>query len=785
VPGRSFEPFATRGRRVVVAILITFAAVSVLSVVLSTSTTSRSKHRAAVIQVAARQRTLAERYVKETLLVHAGGRADPRTTGDTMLKSADALIDGGVAPSVEGDDDEMKIARTTDPDFHAQAVQGRRLVHDLTGTGSALLADRDVTEVPLTARERISAKDPVKRLQILGALTSNVSLNAAANAAGTTDRNVNDLIRKQVILGGAGLVASLLLAWALIAATRRQTAHFRSLVSSSTDLVLVFGEEGCRYASDSVARTLGRESAELHGRGFEECVHPDDREAVRMATGRGVPHRLPFRVQNRFDEWRHLEAHVTDLRDDRHVSGVVLNARDVTERVELEEQLTKQAFEDSLTGLANRALFRDRVDQALVRSERSRAPLAMLLLDLDGFKQVNDTLGHDAGDRMLEELARRFEGVKRAGDTLARLGGDEFAMLLEGTGESQAIALAERLLESLVEPVTIPGRELPIGASIGVVLHHGGPGVSEELIRHADLAMYAAKEGGRGRYMVFHPDMARELGEAVGLERELREALKEGEFGVHYQPEINPANGQIVGVEALARWHSPSRGLVMPDDFIPIAESSGLIHEIGSEVLRRACEQTVLWIRDGVVEPDFVTWVNLSGRQLSTHGIAKRVQKVLAEAGLDPHFLGLEVTETSMVGADMLGHNVRAELEELHDQGVRIAVDDFGTGFSSMEHLRRFPVDLIKVDRSFTQTVEHDTRDAAITAHLASLAHALGLQAVAEGIETHGQLELVQELGCDLVQGYLYARPMAAGDITRMLLEREHEHQPQSSELIG
>ena len=221
----------------------------------------------------------------------------------------------------------------------------------------------------------------------------------------------------------------------------------------------------------------------------------------------------------------------------------------------------------------------------------------------------------------------------------------------------------------------------------------------------------------------------------------------------------------------------------MPDDFIPIAESSGLIHEIGSEVLRRACEQTVMWIRDGVVGAGFVTWVNLSGRQLSTHGIAKRIQKTLQETGLDPHSLGLEVTETSMVGADMLGHNVRAELEELHDQGVRIAVDDFGTGFSSMEHLRRFPVDLIKVDRSFTQTVEHDTRDAAITAHLASLAHALGLQAVAEGIETHGQLELVQELGCDLVQGYLYARPMAAGDVTRMLLERERE--PQRPELIG
>ncbi len=224
------------------------------------------------------------------------------------------------------------------------------------------------------------------------------------------------------------------------------------------------------------------------------------------------------------------------------MAGVVLNARDVTERVLLEEQLTRQAFEDSLTGLANRALFRDRMDQALVRSERSRAPLAMLLLDLDGFKQVNDTLGHDAGDRMLEEVAKRFEEVKRGGDTLARLGGDEFAMLLEGAGESQAIALAERLLECLADPVSIPGRELPIGASIGVVLHPGGPGVSDELIRQADLAMYAAKEAGRGRYKTFHPDMARELGEAVGLERELREGLKEGEFAVHYQPEIEPGH---------------------------------------------------------------------------------------------------------------------------------------------------------------------------------------------------------------------------------------------------
>jgi diguanylate cyclase (GGDEF)-like protein/PAS domain S-box-containing protein len=783
---REFKPFATRGRRAIVAILVTFCAFFAGSVLLSTSATSRSKDRAEVVRVAARQRNLAERYVKEVLLAKAGGRADPATTAAALKESADVLLEGGTAPAIDGDDDETVLGPADDPTFRSQLRQSRRMVNDLVATGDAYLAGRPVEAVKPTAGERIEVEDPVRRLQVLAALSSNVTLNSVRNVATATDRNITSLIKTQVGLGAGGLALSLLLAWALVAATRRQTAHFRSLVTSSTDLVLVFGSSGCRYASKSVRATLGRSDEDLLEDGFASFVHADDAEAVQSAATCGTPQELVFRIRNRFGEWRHLEAHVTDLRSDRQVAGVVLNARDITERVTLEEELTRQAFHDSLTGLANRALFRDRVDQALARSERSRSSLSLLLVDLDGFKQVNDALGHDAGDRLLREVAYRFGDVKRAGDTLARLGGDEFALLLEGANEHQAEAFAHRLLESLRDPVHVKGHELPIDASIGVVVHPGGVGDSEELIRHADLAMYAAKKGGRGRYEVFHADMAREAGETLTVEQELRAALDMGQIEVHYQPEVHPDSGAVVGVESLVRWRSPSRGIVMPDLFIPVAESSGLIHPIGEFVLRTACRQTARWLSDGVIEiGSFITWVNVSGRQLTAGGTADQVRAVLAETELPAELLGLEVTETAMVGEGAAIERARAELRALHDEGVRIAVDDFGTGFSSLDHLRQLPVDLIKVDRSFIQGVESDARDAAITGNLASLAHALGLEAIAEGVETESQLSQVRELGCDLAQGFLFARPMPSDEATAMLLSRRRLSREDGAAPVG
>ena len=767
--GVRFRPLETRGRRAVAAILATFALVSVVSIVLSIKATGRSKHQAAVVQVAARQRTLAERYVGEVLLARSGQRADPATTARLLAESAKVLLDGGDVPGVNGDDDEARLPATSAKTARLQLLQEQRLVRDLTAVGSAYLAGRPVSGIRLTADEWIETPDPVQRLRILAALTSNVSLDAARTIADRADRNVGELVTIQVGLGIGGFVASFLLALALIAATRRQTAHFRSLVTSSTDLVLVFGDEGCRYVSESVGEVAGCAPAEMLGRGFERFVAPDDLPSVRAAIEHGAPAQVLLRVLNKFGEWRNLEAHVTDLRGDRQVRGVVLNARDVTERVRLEDELTRQAFHDGLTGLANRALFRDRLDHALQQSGRQLVSLAVLLVDLDGFKQVNDSLGHDCGDQLLEVVAARFMTVTRPGDTLARLGGDEFALLLEGANELTATAVARRLIATMASPIEIAGRSLRVGASVGIVTHTGAGGDSDALIRDADLAMYAAKEAGRGRYEVFHHEMARELGELLGLEHELHLGLERGEFEVYYQPLVDLETRGLVGAEALVRWRSPTRDLVPAERFIAVAEATGLIVELGEFVLADACRHTAEWGRAGALPDGFVTWVNISGRQVSAGGLEQLVRQELTRSGLAPARLGLEVTETAVVLEGTGGDRARTELKNLHAFGVRIAIDDFGTGFSSLGHLRRFPVDVLKVDRSFIQGVEHDAKDVAITANLASLAHALGLVAIAEGIESPGQLRTVRELGCDHAQGFLLAHPMPAHELRRLL----------------
>ena len=722
-----------------------------------------------MLEVAARQRTLAERYVKEVLLARTGAKANPTYVAGLLGQSASALLDGGTAPAVNGDDDETKLAAATGTEIRAQLMQERKLVQDLTATGGAVLGHRPARSVPLTAHEHLFVTEPIDRLRVLSALTSNVSLNAARSIATADDQNINHLITLQMSLGAAGFVASLLLGWALIAATRRQAVHFRSLVTSSTDLVLVFGDGGCRYVSQSVAKMLGREDRELLGDEFAGFVHSDDLATLRAACTHGEPAEVVLKVRNRFGEWRHLEAHVTDLRANRRIRGIVLNARDITERVRLEEQLTRQAFYDGLTMLPNRALFRDRLQQALARSARSNNALAVLLVDLDGFKQVNDSLGHDAGDQLLEEVAERFTQTSRPSDTLARLGGDEFALLLDGAYEAHATSVAKRLLDTLKDPIRIADRELVVGASIGIALHAGGAGQGEELLRHADVAMYAAKEAGRGHFAVFRYDMARELGELLGLEHELRLGLQRREFTLHYQPEVDLETGDVVGVEALVRWNSPRRGLVPPDRFIPVAETTGLILPLGEFVLREACLQTARWRREGVLPERFVTWVNLSARQLSGEGIGSVVKSALSDAELPAHYLGLEVTETALVAEGTATGRSQAALQGLHEQGVRIAIDDFGTGFSSLGQLRHFPVDMIKVDRSFIQGVEEEAKDAAITANLVTLAHALGLVAIAEGIESDGQLASLRGLGCDLAQGFLFARPQPAAQIANML----------------
>jgi diguanylate cyclase (GGDEF)-like protein/PAS domain S-box-containing protein len=766
--GAEFQPFAPRGRGVMIAILVTICLVSALTVIISTRTTSGAQNQASVVEIAGRQRTLAERYLNDVMLVRDGNQADPAYTASLLHDSAETLLNGGEAPGVNGDDDEVDLPAATDPAIRAQLKQEARLVNDLTATGEAVLAGQPVESVELTAGEEPKRADSIGRLRILAALTSNSSLNASRAIAIAADDKVDNLITTQIALGAAGLLISFALGIALIAAARRQTAHFRSLVTASTDLVLVFGPAGCVYASKSVTDVIGTSEGDLRGAGFFGYVHKDDRTLVKEVTTNGGTGEIVLRVTNRFGEWRHLEARVTDLRSDRHVRGIVLNARDISERLRLEEELTHQAFHDVLTGLPNRALFGDRLAQALARARRPGATVAVMLLDLDGFKQVNDSLGHKAGDELLQTVAGRFDIVIRPSDTLARLGGDEFAILLEGVGEAEALRLAQRLSDELSEPISIADHELAISASVGIVVSTDGRARAEDLIRDADVAMYAAKESGRGRCEVYHHDMAREFGEVLGLEHELRLGLQRGEVSVHYQPEVTVPDGQIVGVEALLRWNSPTRGQVPPSEFIPIAETTGLIFPLGEFVIREAFRQTAEWLRAGLLPDRFITWVNVSAKQLAQGGISDLVKAELSRAVVPPRRVGLEVTETAIIdGAP--GDLARGELEDLRSIGVRIAIDDFGTGFSALGQLRRFPVDVLKVDRSFVQGVELDAKDRAITANLVNLAHSLGLEAVAEGIEQQGQLDSVDAVGCDIAQGFLFAKPGPPSQITDLL----------------
>jgi diguanylate cyclase (GGDEF)-like protein/PAS domain S-box-containing protein len=733
----AFQPYAARGRRPIIAILLTFALCSTVGVALSIWATSRSEHRTAVLQAADRQQTLAGEYVERVLLVRAGERADPGATARTLARNAST-------PRLE------------------------RLVRDLTATGAALLAHRPVASVRLTAGEHLTASDLLTRLHTLAALTATVARSNTQTLAAGTDANLRNLIVMQVALGAIGLLVTLLLAFALIAATRRQTAYFRSIVTASTDLVIVLGEGGCRHVSPSVTAMVGVSEDAILGSGIVRFLHPDDRALVRSAHASGRADEFVFRMANRFGEWRHLEAHVIDLRADRQIRGVVLNARDISERVRLQEELTQQAYHDGLTSLANRSLYRDRLDHALARSARTGESVSVLMLDLDGFKQVNDSLGHDAGDQLLRYVGQRLTDTVRPTDTVARFGGDEFAILLEETDESEAVAVARRALERLTEPVLIAGRELSVAASIGIVVHAGGAGSGDDLVRDADVAMYAAKDAGRGRHEVFRVAMAREPDELLGLDHELRTGLHRGEFSVHYQPEIALAGGAIVGVEALLRWTSPTRGPVSPDRFIPAAEASGMIAALGEFVLREVCAQTSRWIRDGLVAESFVTWVNVSRKQLAMGVVPPTVERALRGAGLPPRYLGLEVTETAIVPGGA-ADRARVDLQRLHDLGTRIAIDDFGTAYSPLAQLREFPVDVIKVDLSFVQGIERDARDLAITAGVVSLAHSLGVVAVAEGIESDGQLAAVRATGCDVGQGYLFARPLPGAEMTRLL----------------
>ena len=547
-------------------------------------------------------------------------------------------------------------------------------------------------------------------------------------------------------------------------------ARFRSLVQHSSDVIAVADDDGTlHYHSPSVQGVLGMQPGSLEGRRLFDLLHPDDREEVRATLERaasvdGAHDRVSCRLLHRHGYWVHVEAGIANRLHDNSVRGFVLNLRDVSERRLLESELARRATQDALTGLANRTLLRERLEAALERSRKGPWQVALLVLDLDGFKAVNDSLGHLAGDELLRGVADRLRATARASDTVARLGGDEFAVLLQGaTDQGDAVVVAQRLLVALGAPLFIRGRRLTVRASVGLTVCEDGHVDAVEMLREADIAMYAAKRSGKGRLRIFEVGMTPVFG-GLELATDLQEALANDELQLHYQPIFAADGRRICGVEALLRWQHRKHGWVPPSTFIPVAEDNGIVTDLDRWVLRRATAQGAAWGRRHPRLPLTIA-VNLSGRDLESPTLQADVAAALTDAGLAPERLQLEVTEGMLMGGEEAA--VR-QLGRLRDLGVSLAIDDFGTGYSSLARLLDLPVRRLKIDRSFVERLDDGSGDPIVSA-IVAMAHSLGLDVVAEGVETQAQLTSLRRFGCDQVQGFLLARPAPARDVDALL----------------
>jgi diguanylate cyclase (GGDEF)-like protein/PAS domain S-box-containing protein len=561
--------------------------------------------------------------------------------------------------------------------------------------------------------------------------------------------------------------------WRLLLAYRRgeeaSERRFRRLVANASDMILICTASGTiTYQSPAAEATWGYREAELLNEPFVALIHPDDQPAwqnlweqmqhVAVDAMDVFSRMTELRLHDSGGAWRHVEVVVTNLLHDPAMGGLVATVRDVTERKAFEQQLTQQAFYDALTRLPNRVLFRDRLEQALVRASRRKDAVALLFLDLDNFKLINDSLGHQVGDMLLVEAATRLRACVRNQDTVARLGGDEFVVVLELlAGAEDALPAAKAIAHQFSRPFILDDREVVVTVSIGIAVSISGQEHAEDLLRNADVAMYRAKSDGRARYVVFDPSMHIDSLARLELESDLRNALQHEEFRVHYQPIIAIGTGIITEVEALVRWQHPTRGLVFPNEFIPIAESTGLIIPLGLWVLEEACRQVAAWHGQFRTQPPLVLSVNLSPRQFQQPSIVADVARALEESGFPANCLKLEITE----GIIML--DVEATIRtlwELKGLGLQIAVDDFGTGYSSLSYLKRLPLDVLKIDRSFVSGIGHNQEDTAIVHAIMAMAKSLNFKVTGEGIETAEQLALLGEWGCDWGQGFLFSKPL-------------------------
>jgi diguanylate cyclase (GGDEF)-like protein/PAS domain S-box-containing protein len=571
----------------------------------------------------------------------------------------------------------------------------------------------------------------------------------------------------------------------------RVEAQLRTVLDASTDAIVLYDANLCyqylnaaamRLTEDPHGESLGRTDRELGRDEAFLAVWEAGLKSV-LATGDGCP--VDFSVGSG-RELRWFASHLAPQRDTEHGTpvGVVASTREVTELRRVQSKLAHQAVHDPLTGLANRVLLVDRLTQALLRMERQPGQLALLFIDLDHFKVINDTHGHETGDRLLVEIGERLTGIARRLDTVARFGGDEFVLLCDRLRTDEDVrVVADRIVRGIGEPFFSDGIELNVTASVGVVMTSDPYAGCENLVRDADAAMYQAKERGRDHYQFFDAGLRDRAVAKNAVGWELAKALERGQFRLEYQPLISLRDRSIVGMEALIRWDHPERGTIPPSEFIGLAETRGLIVPIGTWVLDEACRQLVEWAslyprhgRDPAHEPLSMA-VNVSGRQLRSADFVTILKVALERNGLAPGQLCLEITETALIEETA---DARETLEAIAALGVHIALDDFGTGYSSLAHLRQFPVDVLKIDRSFVDRVETNDRERQIVAAVTAMAHVLNMIVVAEGIETLGQLAQLTELGCDRAQGYLLARPMRPEALELLLRAQESAHVPSS-----
>jgi diguanylate cyclase (GGDEF)-like protein/PAS domain S-box-containing protein len=733
-------------------------------------------------------------------------QADARSRADVLLADLDAAASAQEAQLWRAISADVAVPAAS---FRSAGQRFADAAAQVTGAGTAPADDQGI--VPAVAGER----DAVQRVTALLETAGPAAARATATtsllpAARRLHAAVTDTARRhQAANSSAGVVADtetlFMMVFAAImagllfrrfeaarrtgelgvaAAKAHGEARFQALVHNSSDVItLIDADLAITYQTPSITRLLGYAEDELIGTRLADLTHPEDRlslltaraEAVADAAASTTSH---LRLRHRDGTYRHVQSIHTNLLDDPDVRAVVVTTRDVTAQKQLEAQLQHNAFHDTLTGLANRALFADRLDHALARTDRLAAPVAVLFVDLDDFKAVNDGAGHTAGDDLLVAVARRLRETLRPSDTIARLGGDEFAVLIEDAAEpGRPAAAAERLLAALAEPFD----GVRITASVGIATGAAGQHDAAELLRHADVAMYAAKAAGKGRSAVFEPEMESAIIGQLRMKAELARAVEHGEFTVYYQPTVELANGRLAGVEALVRWQHPERGLVPPLDFIPLAEQTGLIVPLGRFVLREACRQMSAWHTSYPTNPPMTVSVNLSARELDEPGLVDSVRTILAETGLDPAHLVLEITE-SLLLVDLPA--TVGILSDLRALGVRLAIDDFGTGYSSLAYLENLPVDILKIDKSFVDRIGEaptdipgveDPNQSVMVSAISQLGHALHLQLVAEGIEQAEQVSTLQGLSCQYGQGYYFARPLTSDALADLLHRQADE----------